>query len=80
VENIGDLELDWHADTEDTHHITLDMDNLNLRNEEYNGPNHFLVGNGQGLHISKIEKYILHNFNHHFILNHVVLVPKIKKK
>ena len=56
------------------------MDNLNLRNEEYNGPNHFLVGNGQGLHISKIENSILYNFNHHFVLNHVILVPQIKKK
>jgi hypothetical protein len=41
VENIGDLELDWHADIWNTHHITLDIDNLNLQSEEYNGPNNF---------------------------------------
>ena len=69
----------WHADTGATHHITHDLNNLNIQNEDYTGSDQVQVGNGQGLLISKTGNSLLHTSSHSFALNDILLVPQIYK-
>ncbi|KAA8530762.1 hypothetical protein F0562_005470 [Nyssa sinensis] len=44
----GTWDTEWHADTSATYHVTNDLNNLNLRNDDYQGTDQVQVGNGQG--------------------------------
>jgi hypothetical protein len=70
---------DWHPDTGATHHITADMKNLTLNNEEYHGSDNIQVGNGTGLAISHMGSSTLNASNHSFSLKNILLVPEIQK-
>jgi hypothetical protein len=72
-------ESDWHPDTGVTHHLTNNMTNLILRSDEYIGSDQVLVGNGAGLHISKVGSSIFHHSKTPFVLNQLLLVPNIQK-
>lgn len=48
-------------------------------NEDYNGTDNVLVGNGQGLQIAKIDSTQLSTPTSSFTLNNVLLVPEIQK-
>jgi hypothetical protein len=70
-------DLNWYPDTGATHHVTSNLNNLNLQSEEYDGPDHIQVGNGTRLAIKNTGTSILPPSN--FILRHVLHVPKITK-
>ena len=70
---------DWHPDTGATHHLTNNMDNLNLQSEDYTGSDHILVGNGAGLQISHIGSSIFTTSKTPFVLKQLLLVPEILK-
>jgi hypothetical protein len=56
-------ESDWHPGTDVTHHLTNNMTNLILRSDEsYIGSDQVLVGNGAGLHISKVGFFNFSSF------------------
>ena len=70
---------DWHPDTGATHHLTNNMDNLNLQSEDYTGSDHVLVGNGAGLQISHVGSSIFTPSKTPFVLKQLLLVPEIQK-
>ncbi|KAA8531224.1 hypothetical protein F0562_005862 [Nyssa sinensis] len=72
-------DTEWHADTGATHRITNDLNNLNLRNDDYQGTDQVHVGNGQGLQISKTGSSQISTSNSTFALNQVLLVLEIHK-
>jgi hypothetical protein len=59
-----------------THHITSDLNNLNLHSEAYDGPDQIQVGNGTRLAIKHTGNSKL---SPNFILRNVLHVPKITK-
>jgi len=69
----------WHLDTGDTHHLTNNMANLNIRSKDYTSSDQVLVGNGAGLQISQIGSFILTPSKTPFVLKQLLLVPKIQK-
>jgi hypothetical protein len=52
-------ETKWHVDTGDKHHLTNDVNTLNLQKDDYNGADNVQVRNRQGL---KFQKLDLQNF------------------
>ena len=66
-------------DTGATHHVTNNMADLNLQKNDYTGADSVQVGNGQGLQISKIGSSKITTPYSMFLLNQVLLVPKIQK-
>jgi hypothetical protein len=68
-------DLNWYPDTGTTHHITSDVNNLNLQHDEYSGPKQVYVGNGQGLPIHHLGSSSLSSSNATFLLNNVLHVP-----
>uniref|UniRef100_A0A2N9HX01 Reverse transcriptase Ty1/copia-type domain-containing protein n=1 Tax=Fagus sylvatica TaxID=28930 RepID=A0A2N9HX01_FAGSY len=69
----------WYTDTGATHHLTSDFGNLNMRSEEYHGPEQIRVGNGKGLSIHHIGDTLLSTPQSNFLLRNVLHVPKITK-
>jgi histone deacetylase 1/2 len=69
----------WTADTGATHHFTNDIAHLSLQKSDYDGADHVQIGNGQGLQISKSGSSIIYTPSSTFVLNHVLLVPEIRK-
>uniref|UniRef100_A0A2N9FEJ6 Reverse transcriptase Ty1/copia-type domain-containing protein n=1 Tax=Fagus sylvatica TaxID=28930 RepID=A0A2N9FEJ6_FAGSY len=45
------LDPNWYSDTGATHHLTFDLANLNVRADEYHGPDQIRVGSGFGENI-----------------------------
>ena len=52
-------DLNWYSDSDSTHHLTADLANLNMKADEYHGPNQIRIGNGLGLTIKHIGSTIL---------------------
>ena len=69
----------WYTDTGATHHITSDFGNVNMRSEEYHGPEQIREGNGKGLSIHHIGDTLLCIPSSTFLLHNVLHVPKITK-
>jgi len=69
----------WHTDTRATHHFTNDANILNLQKFDYAGADSVQVGNDQGLQISKTRTSKISTPSSTFVLNNVLLVPKIHK-
>lgn len=62
-----------------TNHVVNDTSNL-LQQMDYNGKNHLLVGNGQGLQIKGVGTTFLPYINgYSILLNNVLIVPFITK-
>jgi len=66
----------WYPDTGATHHITSDLNNLNIHSEAYDGPDEIQVGNDTCLAIKNTGISKLYP---HFILNNILHVPQITK-
>ena len=73
------MEQEWHADTGATHHLTNNINNLNVRSEEYAGNDQIQVGDGTGLHITHLGKTSLSAHSKSFILDQILVVPQITK-
>jgi hypothetical protein len=69
-------DLNWYPDTGATHHVTSDLNNLNLHSEAYDGPDEIQVGNGTRLAIQHTGNSKL---SPNFYLRHVLHVPNITK-
>lgn len=72
-------DLNWYPDSDATHHVTSDMKNLNLKLEEFHGPDQIQIGNGKGLSIHHIGHTRLFSPTLHFNLLNVLHVPQISK-
>ena len=73
-------DLNWYPDSDATHHLTYDFANLNVKAEEYHGPNQIRIGNGIGLNVKHIGSTKLSTPSSSFILQDVLHVPHITKK
>lgn len=76
--NNNTWEIEWNVDTGATHHLTNDVARLNVKKDDYNGVDNVQVGNGQSLQISKIGSSKISTPSSTFVLNQVILVPKIQ--
>ena len=47
-------DLNWYLDLGATHHLTVDLANLNVQANGYHGPDQIRIGNGLGLTIKHI--------------------------
>ena len=54
----------WYHDTGCNHHVTNELENLNVHVDAYDGPNQIKVGNGQGLRILRTGTATLPSSNH----------------
>jgi hypothetical protein len=64
--------LNWYPDTGATHHITSDLNNLNLHSEAYDGTDEIQVGNGTRLSMKNTG---ISQLSPNFILHSVLHVP-----
>jgi hypothetical protein len=69
----------WYSDSGATHHLTSDLANLNVRADEYHGPDQIRVGNGTSLPIKHIGSTQFSTPTTSFLLNNVLHVPQISK-
>jgi len=69
-------DLNWYPNTSATHHITFDLNSLNIHSKAYDGIDEIQVGNGSRLAIKNagISK-LSPNFNLHYVL-HVLKISK----
>ena len=70
---------EWHPDTGATHHLTNEMSNIQLTQEDYTGHDQIQVANGAGLKITRSGKSTMSSPSKSFILNQILLVPEITK-
>jgi hypothetical protein len=69
----------WFHDMGFIHHVTNELSKLNVRADDYIGPNHLQVGDGQGLKILHTGLANLPSNNQNFCLSSLLHVPQIKK-
>jgi hypothetical protein len=69
----------WYADSGATHHLTADLANLNVRDDEYQGQEQIRVGNGKSLPIKHVGTTQLLSPTSSFQLNDVLHVPQISQ-
>jgi hypothetical protein len=65
----------WYPDTGANHHITNELQHLNLSHEDYTCQDQIHVGDGTGLPISHIGYASLTLSHRRFILNQLLRVP-----
>ncbi|XP_042972801.1 uncharacterized protein LOC122304607 [Carya illinoinensis] len=65
--------------TRATHHLTNDVDNIYLQNEDYGSQDHIQVTNGEGLKIVQSGTSTLSSPSKCFVLNQILLVLDIQK-
>ena len=73
-------DYNWYPDSGATHHLTSDLNNLNLKSDDYIGPDQIKIGNGTGLPIHHIGHTRLFTPSCHFDLSNILHVPHISKK
>ena len=71
--------LNWYPDSGATHHLIVDLANLNVKIDEYHGPDQICIGNGLGLTVKQIGSTHLSTPTSPFLLNDVLHVPHITK-
>jgi hypothetical protein len=71
--------LHWYPDTVATHHMTNNLQNLNLSSKEYTGQDQIRIGNGTGLPILHSGFASLSLSNRPFLLQQLLHVPTICK-
>lgn len=69
----------WYPDIGATHHVTSNLQNLNLGNKEYKGTQSISLGNGTKINITHTGTGTI-NGQKVPHLNNVLRVPKIRKK
>jgi hypothetical protein len=69
----------WYSDSGATHYLTSDLANLNVRADEYHGPDQIRVGNSTSLLIKHIGSTQFSTPTANFLLNNVLHVPQISK-
>jgi hypothetical protein len=69
----------WYPDSEATHHLTHDLNNLTLSSDAYTGSDQIRVGNGKGLSIHNIGSATLSSPRRSFLLKQLLHVPSICK-
>jgi hypothetical protein len=69
----------WYPDTGATHHVTNEMNNLNVSSEEYTGADKIHVGNGSSLSITHKGSATLFVSCTQFLLRNLLLVLDICK-
>ena len=72
-------DLNWYPDSGATHHLTADLANLNVKADEYHGPDQIRIGNGLGLTVRHIGSTKLSTPTSSFLLHDVLHVPLITK-
>jgi hypothetical protein len=72
-------EENWYPNIGATHHLTNNLQNLNISSEEYFGQDQIRIGNGIGLSISHSGSATLSLTRHKFLLNQLLHVPQICK-
>ena len=72
-------DLNWYPNSSATHHLTSDFANLNVKVEEYHGPDQIPIGNGIGLNVKHIGSTKLSTPSSSFLLHNVLHVPHITK-
>ena len=72
-------DLNWYPDSDATHHLTYDFANLNVKAEEYHGPDQIRIGNGIGLNVEHIGSTKLSTPTSFFLLHDVLHVSHITK-
>ena len=70
---------EWHPDTGATHHLTNDVNNIHLPNDDSDGNDRIQVANGAGLEITHSGNSTLSSASKSFVLNQILLVPEITK-
>jgi len=65
--------------TRATHHVTNELQNLNLSHEAYHGQDQILEGDGTGLPISHVGSALFTFSRHQFFLRQLLHVPSISK-
>lgn len=68
----------WYPDSGSTHHVTSNINNLNLRNKEYKSKQNLIVGNGNSIYITHIGHTILQGTKKTYV-NNLSRVLNIKK-
>jgi hypothetical protein len=66
-------------DTGATHHVTNELQHLNLSDEDYHDQDQIRVGDGTGLPISHVGSTLFTFSRHQFILKQLLHVPSISK-
>lgn len=69
----------WYPDSSATHHLTSEIDNLNVKADEYLGSDQIRVGNGNGLSNKHVGNACIFFPNLHFDLLDILHVPQISK-
>lgn len=69
----------WYPDSGATHHLTSELDNLNLKVDDYMGSDQIRIGNGKGFSIKHIGNTHISFPNINFNLLNVLHVPHITK-
>jgi hypothetical protein len=72
-------EENWYPDTGATHHLTNNLQNLNISSEEYSGQDQIRIGNGTGLSISHSDSASLSFSRRKFLLKQLLHVPNMCK-
>lgn len=72
-------EENWYSDIGATHHLTSNLQNLNISSEEYSGQDQIQIGNGTGLSISHSGSTSLSLSRRQFLLKQLLHVPHICK-
>jgi hypothetical protein len=72
-------DYNWYPDSGATHHLTSDINNLNLKSDDYIGSNQIKIGKGTGLPIHHIGHTRFFTPPYHFDLFNVLHVPYISK-
>lgn len=72
-------DLNWYSDSGSTHHLTNDLQNLNLPAEPYTGPDNIQVGHSAGLPIHHVGSSKLSTSSNTFSLQHLLHIPTLKK-
>ena len=72
-------DLNWYSDSRATHHLTVDLANLNVKADEYHGLDQIRIGNGLGLTVKHIGSTHLSTPTSPFLLNDVLHVAHITK-
>jgi hypothetical protein len=70
-------EEDWYLDIGATHHITNDLQNLNLSSKEYTGQDQIHIDNGKGLSVKHSSSASISISRHNFLLKQLLHVPQI---
>lgn len=71
-------DLDWYIDSGATHHVTSELSNINIR-EDQSSAYQLFIGDGTCLPVIASGSTTLKSFVHPLLLNNILCTPKISK-